>query len=92
MQVYTRRRYRSADRMGGPQDPAKEVMALLRELTRSQAQLNETMTRGEQKQKLMEDTLRQLASGKTNGESDNSITGRSNPQHSNSRPLMPTFP
>lgn len=96
MQVYTKRRYRSADRMGEPHDPAREVMALLRELTKSQAQLNDTIIKGEQRQQIMEETLRQLALGKTNGEQngqgDDSVTGRSNVQRSHSRPLMPTFP
>lgn len=35
--------------MGEPQDPKAEVMTLLRELTKSQVQLKNTMVKGERK-------------------------------------------
>ena len=91
MLVYTKRRriYHSTDRMEDQQDPSAQVMALLRELSRNQIQLNDT-------QWLMEETLRKLAESKVsieqNVQSDNLIAGRANPEPTRSQLSIPTFP
>ena len=71
-------------------DPAgAELVALLRDLARNQAQITDT-------QWLMEETLKKLAenkiSGEQNGHSADSVADRSHPHSAHSRPSMPTFP
>ncbi len=95
MRVYSRkRRTHSFDRMAEEQERewepiGVELIALLRDLARNQAQIIDT-------QRLMEETLKKLAenkiSGEPNGHSENSVAGRSHPHTAHSRPSMSTFP
>ena len=93
MRVYSqKRRTHSVDRMAEEQErePAgAELIALLRDLARNQAQITDT-------QRLMEETLKKLAknkiSGEPNGHSEDLMAGRSHLHTAHSRPSMPTFP
>jgi len=66
-----------------------DVMALLRDLSRNQAQINDT-------QQLTEETFRKLVdnkiSGEQNGHGTNSVSRKVNPHPTHSRPSMLTFP
>ena len=68
---------------------AIELVVLLRELVRNQAQITDT-------QRLMEETLKKLADykifGEQNGHSADSVSGKSNPHPARSQPSMLSFP
>ena len=91
MRVYSlKRRTHSVDQMAAEPEPtAAELVALLRDLARDQAQINDT-------QRLMEETLKKLTNNKIsreqNSPSADMVSGKSNPQLARSRPSMPTFP
>ena len=93
MRVYSqKRRTHFVDRMAEERewDPiGAELVALLRDLARNQAQITDT-------QRLMEETLKKLAENKIsrepNGHSVDSVVGKSHPHTARSRPSMPTFP
>ena len=90
MKVYSRNRSRShsVDRMVDQEPTLAELMALLRDLLRNQAQINDT-------RRLMEETLKKLVdnkiSGEQNGHSADSMSGKANPHLAHSRPSMPSF-
>ena len=92
MRVYSqkRRRTHSVDRMAAKPEPtATKFVALLRELARNQAQINNT-------QQLMEKTLKKLIdnkiSGEQNGHNTDSMSSKANPHLARSQPSMPSFP
>ena len=66
-----------------------KLVALLMDLARNQAQINDT-------QRLMEENLKKFAEnkifGEQNGHNTDSVAGRSHPHPARSRPSMPTFP
>ena len=91
MKVYSQkgRRIHFVDRMAAAPEPtATELVALMRELARNKAQINNT-------QRLMEKTLKKLIDNKISGEQKghnaDSVSSKANPHPARSRPFMPSF-